>query len=261
MDRDRNQWTPQRGMDVVGADNEKVGEVDSIAADHFVVRKGFFFPEDHYIPMSAVSTYDDKGVYLNVTRDEALEQQWTTAPEGVYDPATTGSASTVGSDLDQVDTSARPRATNPAGGGYDPDLDRRDNNLEDRDSTSIPVHEEELVGTRRDVDRGDVRINKDVVEEEESLDVPVTEERVNVSRRTVDREAAPGEDAFEEGTLEVPVHGEEVDVEKRTRVTEEVDVDKTAEQHTEHVSDTVRREEVNVEGEEIDSTDDRARRK
>lgn len=228
MDRDVNQWLPREGMDVIGADNEKVGEVDSVAADHFVVRKGFFFPDDHFIPMQAVASYDDERIYLNVTKDEALEQQWTNPPVAAGDPAVADTT-----DADYADRTA------------------------EADLTNVAVHEEELVAQRREVDRGDVEITKNVVEEEASIEVPVTEEHVNVSRRTVDREVAPGEAAFEEGAIEIPVHGEEVDVEKRTRVTEEIDIDKIAEQRTERVTDTVRREEVEIDGVEVDADRDR----
>ncbi|MBA2760340.1 MAG: hypothetical protein H0U38_11705, partial [Chloroflexia bacterium] len=49
MDRTTNeQWVPQQGMTVLGSDNEKVGDVDMVEQNYFVVRKGFFFPEDHY---------------------------------------------------------------------------------------------------------------------------------------------------------------------------------------------------------------------
>lgn len=241
MDSNLEQWVPQVGMDVVGSDDQKVGAVDAVEQDYFVVQKGFFFPEDHYIPLSAVTSYDDKKVFLNVTKDQALEQQWTTPPVAGYDSARTDLDANREDDLAAVDTTAQPGIGTQG----------RDADLTNRDDINIPVHEEEMTATRREVDRGSVRVNKNVVEEQRDMDVPVTEERVNVSRRDVDREATADETAFEEGTIEIPVHGEEVDVQKRTRVTGEVDVDKTAEQHTEHVSDTVRREEVSIEGEEV----------
>lgn len=116
----------------------------------------------------------------------------------------------------------------------------------------IDLAEEELTATKREVDRGSVNIEKNVVSEQQQIDVPVTEERVNVQRRTVDRDVAPGEDEFREGTIEVPVFGEEVEVEKRSRVTEELEIEKEAVQATERVTDTVRREEAVVDGEVVD---------
>ena len=117
----------------------------------------------------------------------------------------------------------------------------------------VPVHEEELAATKRTVEQGQVRIDKDVIAEERTLDVPVTEERVRVTRRVVDRDGVAGADAFTEGTIEVPVRGEEVDLEKRVRVAEEVEISKEAVQRTETVGGTVRREEVHVEDQTIDA--------
>ena len=247
MDRDINQFVPKQGMDVIGSDDEKVGEVDAVEQDYFVVRKGFFFPEDHYIPVSAVSTYDDDRIYLTYTKDQVLEQDWS-APPVATDTTVT--------DVDEVDVTTRTDTAPDLEVDRDTTIDR---DVTERDEANIPLHEEELVAKRRGVNRGEVEINKEVVAEEESVDVPVTEERVEVTRRDVDRDVAPGEDAFQEGTIEVPVEGEEVDVEKRARVVEEIDVDKTAEQHTERVSDTVRHEEVEIEGEEVDTDVDRRR--
>jgi len=271
MDRDLSQWVPQVGQDVIGADGEKVGDIDGVEREYFIVRKGFFFPQDHYIPLTAVSSYDDDKVYLNVTKDEALEQDWTNPPAAGY--GTTGTV--VGDDLDATDAyrGADVDAANTTLGtqhddtlgtpdtgyaegdrlaGIDTDVDRTvDTDVTDRDSLRVPVHEEELTATTRPVERGEVRVSKNVVEEEQQLDVPVTEEHAHVTRRTVDRDVTPDDTAFQEGTIEVPLRGEEVDVEKRARVVEELDIEKRAEQATRRVGDTVRREEVHVEGDDV----------
>jgi uncharacterized protein (TIGR02271 family) len=253
MDSDLTQFTPREGMNVFGSDGDKVGEVDAVETDYFVVRKGFFFPEDHYIPRTAVATFDEENVYLAYTKDEVLSQEWTTEPgAGTWD-TTTLAGTQVGdrdADLNQVNTTAQPGRD----AGYDTaELEGIET---DTDHISVPLHEEDLAARTREVERGAVRIDKHVVAEEQSIDVPVTEEHVEVTRRSVDRDAAASADAFEEGTIEVPVRGEEVDVEKRTRVVGEVDIDKTAEQRTARVSDTVRREEVTVDDEVAETVDD-----
>lgn len=289
MDRDLNQFVPQNGMDVIGADGEKVGEIDGVERDYFVVRKGFFFPQDHYIPMTAVSSFDDNGVYLNVTKDEALEQEWSQEPVVSSDQETivderggAWSGGDIPTDQDGVvieDSGRVGQTGEPEVAAYDTGEDTlagigtdRDvtTNVDegyagdtqvDRDHRRVDVHEEDLVAGTHEVDRGTARINKNVVEEEQSVDVPVTEEEVEISRRRVDRDATADDHAFEEGTIEVPLRGEEVDVDKRSRVVEEIDVDKTAREHTERVSDTVRREEVDIEGEDVGLGDaDRRRR-
>jgi len=127
-----------------------------------------------------------------------------------------------------------------------------ESHVNEADDIRVDLHEEEMSASVREVDRGAVQIQKEVVAEEQTLEVPVTEERVNVQRRTVDRPVSAGDDAFKEGTIEVPVYGEEVDVQKQARVVEELEIDKEAVQATERVTGTVRREEVNVEGEVVD---------
>jgi len=226
MDPLTQQWNFKEGTEVVGADGDKVGKVIAVRPTYFVVEKGFFFPTDYYIPMSAIANYDGDKIYLTVTKDEALNQGWDTQPiddTGAYATgATTGYAA--GADTGMTTTTATSGET-----------------------LRVPVHEEELTATKRPVDRGEVQVSKDVVAEERTMDVPVTEERVQVERRAVDREATPDDTAFQEGTISVPVRGEEVDVQKRARVTEEVDISKQAVQQTKQVGGTVRKEQVRVE--------------
>ena len=122
----------------------------------------------------------------------------------------------------------------------------------------VPVHEEELVATKRAREAGEVQITKDVVEETQTLEVPVTEERVAVTRRTVDRDAAPSETAFQGGSIDVPLTTEEVDLQRQVRVSEEIEIDKEAVQTTQSVQGTVRREvvDVNETTAEVIPTDD-----
>ncbi len=250
------QYQIAEGTDVVGADGGKVGEVVAVQPNYIVVEKGFFFPTDYYIPTSAVANYEDGQIYLSVTKDEALNQGWDTEPTGTTDTYVDETAGMT------TDTTAGTYADQTVGTtslGGTTDVDRTDytdtTTVDDRDTINVPVREEELTATRREVERGAVRIDKDVVEEEQTLEVPVTEERVTVNRRTVDREATGDDMAFEGGAIEVPVRGEEVDVQKRARVTEEVEIGKEAVQRTERVTDTVRREEVDVVDETTDVTD------
>jgi len=242
------------GMDVFGSDGEKVGSVSGVEGDYMVVSKGFFFPTDYYIPTSAIESAGDDGVYLNVTRDAALNQGWDAVPETTAygsDQATTSQGTVVGGGT----------YTDPSAGEY---VDTNDATLDDTasrtrtvdttttgDTINVPVTEEELVAGTRDVERGKVQVERVVSEEQQSVDVPVTEERVHVSRHAVDRDVNADEASFEEGTIEIPVKGQDVAVGKRTRVTEEVEIGKEAVQDTQRVSDTVRRQDVRV----TDNTD------
>ena len=90
-------------------------------------------------------------------------------------------------------------------------------------------------------------LSKRVVTEQETMQVPVTEERVRVDWKAPSGEVTADGEVFEEGTFEVPVSREEVDVSKRTVQTGEVQVTKEREQRTQKVTDSVRREVVDVD--------------
>src|SRR5690349_14632054 len=80
------------GMDVFGADGDKVGTIVALGARYLVVEKGFFFPTDYYIPTSAIARVDpdDDAVWLTVSKDAALQQGWDVAPTA--DAVATGDA-------------------------------------------------------------------------------------------------------------------------------------------------------------------------
>ena len=216
------------GDDVYGSDGDKVGTVAEVQSGYLVVEKGFFFPTDYYIPMSAIASASDGQVQLNVAKDAALNSGWDTIPE----------TDTMRTDVDFRSTD-RDSSGQAEIGAYE---------VAAEDEIRVPVMEEELTATVRQQEAGAVRIEKDVVTEQQTLEVPVTEERVRVERRVVDR-AATGADAgaFEETVIDVPLRTETVDVQKEARVTGEVVVSKEAVERTEQVSGTVRREEVSVD--------------
>lgn len=241
---DLNTFQPQAGMDVVGSDGEKVGQVDAVERDHILVRKGFFFPEDHFIPFTAINSYEDDKLFLNVTKDDALKQNWSSAPAGGFTGVAEGSNYT---NTDELQGDDRGYVADVNDVNYEATLEGqdRDTNYQQDDHQTIELAEEELEATKHEVDRGSVRLSKSVVEEQQSVDVPLREEEVNITRRDVDR-AVDGNHTFEDTTIEVPVRGEEVEFEKVARVVEEVDVDKTTKEHTEQFTETVRREELKV---------------
>jgi uncharacterized protein (TIGR02271 family) len=114
---------------------------------------------------------------------------------------------------------------------------------------SVPVVEEELSVTKRQVGRGGVRVSTRVSEKPVEKTVRLREEEVEVERKKAGRELSPeeAERAFKEWTVEVTATGEEVEVEKEARVVGEVSVGKQVHEREEKVQDTVRRTEVEVE--------------
>lgn len=235
MDRTQSTWSIREGATVYAADGDKVGKVREIQGNYMVVEKGFFFPTDYFVPASAIASMDGDDVYLTVSKDDALNSNWSEMPsdytwtsEAVDTQTTTGMAADRGAYADET---FRDRTTD----------------VRDDRTVQVEAHEEELTAVKRPVDRGSVKVQKEVLVEDRVLDVPVTEERVKVTRRVVDRDVAPGEVGFTDDTIEVPIQGEEVNLQKRVRVAEVVDIEKEAVERTEQVAGQVRREEIHVQ--------------
>lgn len=79
-DADDSEWTIEVGADVIGICGHKVGEVVAVREDVIVVEKGFFMPTDFYIPKSAIKRNNEHGLYLNVSKNEALHRGWDIDP-------------------------------------------------------------------------------------------------------------------------------------------------------------------------------------
>lgn len=113
---------------------------------------------------------------------------------------------------------------------------------------TVPVVEEELAVGKRTVETGGVRVEKEVTAKPVEEDIRLREEHVTVDRRPVDREVRPDDlRAFENQSIEMRERSEEAVVSKQARVVEEVTVGKETREHTEHISDTVRRTDVRIE--------------
>lgn len=122
-------------------------------------------------------------------------------------------------------------------------------NTTDAGVMRVPVMEEQINVEKGMHQAGEVQVTKNIVEEQVNVPVTLQHEEAVVTRHAVDRDLAPGEQAtMIEGneTIRVPLMEETVSVTKSAHVAEEIEIQKqkVAEQQT--VSDTVRREEVNI---------------
>lgn len=112
----------------------------------------------------------------------------------------------------------------------------------------VPVYEEQLNVGKRQVELGEVELQKTVTQEQVSVPVELRREEVHVQEVDVpDRPVQPGEATFQEGTIRVPVRGEEAVVAKQAVVTGEVVVNKGVVAEKQQISDTVRKEQVTVD--------------
>ncbi len=119
----------------------------------------------------------------------------------------------------------------------------------DQTEDAIRVVEERLVIGKRDVSRGTLRVRVHV--QETPVEVPVTlhQERVVVEHHPVDRPVTPADmEAFRSKTIEAVEMAEQPVVAKEVFVTEEIALRKDVVERVETVRDTVRRTEVDIEG-------------
>ena len=223
----------KEGVELYTSDGERVGHIDEIAPDYLVVSETDLGADRVYIPRSEVGRESDGAMYLNVGRDQ-LESIASTEPLG----GGMSSREDVSTGTDYATTTQATSRT---------DESWVDTDTTDRDSDRIRVHEEELQAQKVAREAGAVEVTKDVVEEERTLDVPVSREEVNVRRVPVTEGTADTGNAFQTDSIRVPIVEEEVQVQKTPRVVEELEISKSRTQDTERVSDTVRKERVNVD--------------
>jgi uncharacterized protein (TIGR02271 family) len=146
-----------------------------------------------------------------------------------------------GADLGSV---GRSGVASAAGAAAVPSSTGRDADL-NADQT-LQLKAERLAVDKVRVASGEARLRKQVVTEQRSIDVPVSHEELVIERHAVTGGAVGGAIGADE-TITVPLSREEVRVGKQTFVTEEVEIGKRAVGGTEHVSETVRHEELVVD--------------
>ena len=113
---------------------------------------------------------------------------------------------------------------------------------------TLELLEERLTVNKDRIVAGLVKVGKHVVTEERNVNVDLEEEHANIERTNVNRptERRIGEIDGNE-TIEVELEAERAHINKETYVTEEVNVGKTTERHTETIVDTIQREELDVD--------------
>jgi len=113
--------------------------------------------------------------------------------------------------------------------------------------TVLPVVEESVDVSKREVEKGKVRVYTEVTEKPVSTDVSLRQENVTVERRPADRPVSPTDAAFRDQSIELTEKSEQAVINKTARVVEEVVVGKDVTTQNQTVSDTVRRTDVRVE--------------
>ncbi|KQL37371.1 YsnF/AvaK domain-containing protein [Psychrobacillus sp. FJAT-21963] len=123
------------------------------------------------------------------------------------------------------------------------------NTLNDNETSEerMRLHEERLSVEKERQQAGEVNVEKHVVEDQETVEVPVEREEVYIERRAVVNETAAGDIVDDGEKIHIPVMEERVEVTKRPVVSEEIVVGKKKVKDTELVTESIRREEADIQ--------------
>jgi uncharacterized protein (TIGR02271 family) len=252
-----------QGRTMVDPAGDKLGTIDAIYLDHetgqpewATVTSGLFSAKTAFVPLAQAQ---DIGDSVQVPYDK---QQVTDAPSMEADGS-----------LSQDDEAELYRhygldySEHRSDSGLPGERDRDDDGVYDdvQDSavgrdTSGPTtddamtrSEEELrVGTQTR-ERGRARLRKYVTTEQQQVTVPVQREEVRVEREPItdaNRDAATSGPAISEEEHEVTLREEEVVVDKRAVPKERVRLDKDTVTEERQVSEEVRKEQIQVDGDQ-----------
>ncbi|WKD58219.1 Stress response protein YsnF [Corynebacterium capitovis DSM 44611] len=137
-----------------------------------------------------------------------------------------------------------------AGAGYEAD---RRGTVGDNDE--IVRSEEQLNVDKERVEAGQVRLRKYVVTENQTVEVPVEREEVRVTREPISgAERANYDGRLGDDEAAITLHEERVNVSKESVPVEKVSLDKETIRDTEHVSEDLRKERIETEGNVVDET-------
>jgi uncharacterized protein (TIGR02271 family) len=250
-----------RGRDVTGPDGEKIGTLEDIYLDRqtgepqwAAVKTGLFGGKVHFAPIGDASptgdalriAYDKDKVKdaPNVdadgelsTEEEQRLYEYYGQDYGSWDGRTDATEGTMGRD-------ERFSREGEAGG---PGHDTSGPNTDDAMTRS----EEELSVGKTQRETGRARLRKYVVTENVETTVPVQREEVRIEREPVtDANVGQATDgpAISEEEHEVTLHAEEPVVEKRAVPKERVRLEKDTVTEEQQVSDEVRKERIEAEG-------------
>lgn len=249
-----------KGYDVYTENEDKIGGIYDALLDetgrfrYLVIDTGFWvFGKKVLVPVGRVQMdYDRKRVYVtgltkqqvenmpeyndNMTVDYEYEER----VRSVYRPGTTGVAAAAATATPSTHT----RDT------YNYEHDRTLYDTQERNQQRIKLYEERLFTNKERHKTGEVAVGKHVETETAKVSVPVEKERVIIERTTPtgEREVAPGTVDFHEGEVaRMEVYEETADIQKKAFVREEVTIRKEVERDTVDATETIRREELDVD--------------
>lgn len=224
---------------VVDHEGDKIGTVDAVWEDHtgqpsyLAIRTGWLgLGKAHVVPAhSAEVTEISRKIRLPYSAEQVKS-----APS--FDS--------------QADINADSEYTISSHFGLPTERARPDDGIQPptrgKNDARMELKQEELKVGKREVEYGGIRLRKIVRTETVNQPVELQREEVVIERVPLDSTKSPtGSAEFSDEEIYIPLRREEAVVEKSVRAREEVRVGKRRETEQEHVTESVRREDVEIE--------------
>jgi uncharacterized protein (TIGR02271 family) len=244
-----------RGREVVDVDGMKIGQLDELYLDQetqapewAAVRTGLFGTKQSFVPLQGARPQGES-VRVAFSKDEIKD-----APR--IDPdreLSQEEEATLYGHYGMAYSERRSDSGLPESGADEPSTREsvgRDVSGPTTDEAMTRSEEELRVGTTQR-ERGRARLRKYVVTEQVQQTVPVQREEVRLEREPItdaNVDAATSGPEISDEEHEVVLHEEEPVVEKRAVPKERVRLDKDTVTDEEHVSEDVRKEQIEAEG-------------
>jgi uncharacterized protein (TIGR02271 family) len=242
-----DQMLDWRGRDVLDRDGDKIGKLEEIYLDQqtgqpewALVNTGFFGTKSSFVPLEGAADADG-GVRVSYEKAQVKDAP-SIDPDGALSPEEEQALySHYGRSWDGGRSDA---------GRFEAGGPGQDTSGPNTDSAMTRSEEELRVGTTKQ-EAGRARLRKYVVTEEVQTTIPVQREEVRVEREPItDANVADATDgpAISEEEHEVVLHEEQPVVEKNVVPKERVRLEKDTFTEEQTVSDEVRKERIETEG-------------
>jgi len=231
---------------VVDRDNNNIGSVDAVWQEgtgqpmFLAVRTGWLgIGKAHVVPAQAADVSErSKKIRLPFTSEQIKQA-----------PSFECTADLDRDSIDRIGAYYQPY-------GYKRDRDIPKQRIQGKEEARVQLKEEELKVGKREVEYGGIRLHKVVRTETVNQPVQLKREEIVIQRvPTAETARTQACDAdFSEQDVYIPLRREEPVVAKEARVREEVRVGKKSEREERTISETVRKEDVEIEEQRTDQS-------
>ena len=214
-------WNEVIKKEARGKNDEDLGEVQEVGDTYILVQKGLINKEKFYIPQNEVESYNGDILRFRLSEDDIKSKYLQDSP-----PLLSSAHSTNGIEENQA-------------------------KQEESESSHVPLIEENLNISKREVTYKEATLIKEPVSEMKTVEVPVTHEELIVERRPP-TEATTSQDELKSPVttkeeIKIPLKKEEIEVRKEPYVKEEIVIKKRRVAETKTITEEVKSESYNNE--------------